>query len=97
MFNLNPRVHFNEIELAVFIQELKGSRATVFNLAACLCAALTDPLNQLPIHADRWSLFNHFLMTTLHGAISLSEPHRITSTIREHLDFDVTRILQEFF
>ena len=93
MFDLNPRVHLNEIKLAIFKQELKGSCATVFNLTTCLCAALTDPLNQLPVHAGRWSFFNHFLMTTLHGAISLTEPHRITSTIREHLDFDVTRIL----
>jgi hypothetical protein len=42
VLNLNSRVHFDEIELAVLVKELEGACAAVIDLAACLGAALAD-------------------------------------------------------
>jgi hypothetical protein len=42
MLHLDARVHFDEIELAVLVQELEGACTAVIDLAAGLGAALAD-------------------------------------------------------
>src|SRR5260221_8069118 len=42
MFHLHARVHFDEIELASFVEELEGSRPAVADFAACVRTAFAD-------------------------------------------------------
>jgi hypothetical protein len=42
MLDLDPGVHFDEIELAVFVEELEGAGAAVVDAAAGLGAAVAD-------------------------------------------------------
>ena len=42
MLNLNAGVHFNEVELTVFVKKLDGSRTPVAHLLAGVCTSLTN-------------------------------------------------------
>ena len=96
VLNLHPRVHLNEVELAVFVEEFEGAGSTVTNLLARSDATLTDLLDQFARNARRWRLFDHLLVAPLHRAVALAEPDRILVLIGQHLDFYVAGVLQEF-
>ena len=40
VFHLNARVHFDEIELAILIKELKRACSPIADLATCFCTSL---------------------------------------------------------
>ena len=40
--------------------------------------------------------FDHLLVTPLHRAVALAEMHGVAVAIREHLELDVARVLEEF-
>lgn len=46
MLNLNTGVHFDEIELAVLEQELKGTRSTIADIDTRFSATLADVATQ---------------------------------------------------
>src|SRR5690606_33006144 len=48
VLNLDTGVHFNEKELAVFVQELKRARTAVVDLAAGIGATFADTLDKAP-------------------------------------------------
>ena len=97
MLNLNARVHFDEIKLAILIQKLKRTGTAIFDLAAGLGTTFTDLFNQFAIDPRCGRLFDHFLMTALHRAVALTKPHRVFSTVRQHLDFNVTGVFKKLF
>ncbi len=66
VFHLHPRVHLDEIKLAVFVQELEGSSAAITNLLAGRHTPLTNAFDRLARNTGRWRFLNHFLMTPLH-------------------------------
>ena len=47
VLDLDARVHLDEVELAVLVQELERAGAAVADLAAGVGAALADPVAQL--------------------------------------------------
>ena len=94
VLNLNARIHFNEIELACFIEKFESTRTTVTNLAAGLSAAVADFFDQLARNTGRWRFFDYFLMAALHRAVALAQPDRILEFISQYLDFHVARIFQ---
>src|SRR5471030_2296849 len=77
MFDLQPCVHFDEIELAVLIEKFERPYAPVVVLPTCFHAALTHLTDQVCIDAGRRRLFQHLLMPALHRAIARSEPERV--------------------
>src|SRR5450830_516539 len=73
MFNLNTRIHFNEIEFIVFIQKLKSARTAIIDTATSISTTLAYFVPQFLTNPRRRSLFQYFLVTTLHGAITLAK------------------------
>src|SRR5690606_18066710 len=40
--------------------------------------------------------FHHFLVTTLHGAVAVAETDGVAFTVTDHLDLDVTWVVEKF-
>src|SRR5471030_113259 len=94
VFDLHAGVHLDELELAVFIQELEGAGAAVADLAASFGAAVADFFDQLARDAGRWRLFDDLLVAALHRAVALAQPDGVFVFVGQDLDFHVTRIFQ---
>src|SRR5450830_1403031 len=60
MFHLHTGVHFDEVELLVFVQEFEGAGATVIHLAAGFGAAFTDLFDDLAWNAGCRCFLNDF-------------------------------------
>src|SRR5450830_1377233 len=97
MLNLNAGIHFNEIEFAIFVQELECTSTAITNFAASGSATITDFFDQLAWNAWCGCFFDDFLVATLHCAVTLTPPDRITMLIGKNLDFHVTWVFQELF
>ena len=66
MFNLQARIHFDEIELAVLVEELERAGASIAHVQARLHASLTDFRALLFGDAGCRRFFDDFLMASLH-------------------------------
>ena len=97
MFNLNTGVHFNEVELAVFEQELESTRPAIADINAGFGATLADVATQFRRDARCWRFFDNFLVATLHGAVTFRQIDSVTLTISQYLDFHVAWVFQIFF
>src|SRR5690606_31853999 len=69
VLDLNTRVHFYEIDLAVFVEKLECARAAIRNLAAGFDATVADTVDEPTRNMRRRRLFNHLLMASLHRTI----------------------------
>ena len=96
VLHLHARVHFDEVELAVLVQEFESARAPVADLFAGSHTALADALDQLAADARCRRLFQDFLVPPLHRAIPLAQVDRVLELVGQDLDFDVAGVLQEF-
>ena len=96
VLDLHARVHLDEVELAVLVQELEGAGAFVADLAARLGAALADAQPRARIDVRRGRFLDDFLVPALHRAVAVAEIDRVAVLVGEHLDFDVARLLQKF-
>ncbi len=96
MLDLEARVHFDEVKVAAFGDELDGAGADIADRARgghrCFChgAALRH------VEPRRRRLLQHLLMPPLDRAVALEEMHRVAVPIGEDLDFDVPRPRQVF-
>ena len=97
MLHLHPGVHFNEIELAVFIQKLKRTSASVAHFFASCCTSFANALDQLAWDAWRRCFFNDFLVAPLHRAITFTQVNGVFIVVGQDLNFDVARVLQKLF
>ena len=97
VFNLYASVHLDEVELAVFVQELECARTAIPNFAASFSTAFTNALNQAAWNVRRRCFLNYLLVAALHGAIAFTKPHGIFVFVGQNLDFNVARIFKEFF
>ena len=95
VLDLHPRVHLDEEELAVLVQELEGAGAAVADLLAGGGAALADALDHAARDARRRRLLDDLLVAALHRAVALAEPDRVLVLVGQHLDLDVARVLEE--
>ena len=96
MLDLHARVHLDEVELAVFVQEFERAGAEIAHLPAGVGATIADPVDQPARDARRRRFFDHLLVAALHRAVALAQPDGVLERVGEDLDFDVPRILQEF-
>src|SRR5690606_7957443 len=69
---LNTRVHFDEIELAVFVEEFKRTRATVLHATAGFCTAFANAFDQATGNTGRRRFFDDLLVAPLHGTVTLA-------------------------
>lgn len=95
MLDLQARVHFDEVERPVFVEELERSRAPVADRPAGAGAAFADRLDRLAIDPGSGRLLHDLLVPPLHGAIAFAQPDRLAVMVGKDLDFDVARLLQE--
>src|SRR2546427_6244917 len=83
MLHLHAGVHLDEVELAVFKEELEGAGATVAQLLAGSGAALADLLDQAARNARSRRFLDDLLVAALHGAVALAQVDRDCSMQRD--------------
>ena len=97
MLDLDARVHLDEIELAVLVQELDGADAEIFQLAHGLGDDLADPVARGGVERGRGAFLQHLLVPPLQRAVALAEMDGVAPAVAQHLDLDMARALQIFF
>ena len=95
VFNLQARVHFDEVELASLVKKLERAVASIPDILASLDTTLADPLPLFFCNSRSRRFLNHLLMPSLHRAISLTEVNCIAVSIRENLKFDMARCFEK--
>ena len=91
MLDLQPRVHLEEIEHAVAVDELNRARVPVPGLARNARRGLADALARRCVERRRRRFLDDLLEAALHRAFALEQVHHIAVRIAEHLHLDVTR------
>ena len=95
VLNLDARIHFDEIKLAVFIEKFKGAGAAIADSPAGFGAAIANAFDQAVADSRSRGFFKNFLVAALHRAITFAKINGVFA-VREYLNFHVTRILQVF-
>src|SRR5688572_18942131 len=95
MLDLDARVHLDEVETPVLVQELERAGAAIADADARLGADAADLGALLRRDARRRRFLDDLLMPALHRAVALAEVHRAPLAVRQHLDLDVARVLEE--
>ena len=96
MLDLNARIHFDEIELAVLVEKLDGADAEILDLAHRLGDGLADLVARGGIEGGGGAFLPDFLMPALQRAVALAEMDGAALAVAEDLNFDVARPLQIF-
>ena len=95
MLDLDPRVHLDEEELLVLVEELERSRAAIADLAAGIGATLSDPRQGPGRQSGSRSLLDDLLVPALHRAVALEEVDGVLVLVRQHLDLDMAGIAEK--
>src|SRR5260370_25988216 len=95
MLDLDARVHLDEGEDAVLVENLEGAGAAIADGPAGSRATLAKGCDLGGGKTGRRRLLDHLLMTALHGTVALAQPQRVAVVIAENLDLDMARMLQE--
>ncbi|MNV02564.1 hypothetical protein D3C71_928030 [compost metagenome] len=96
MFDLQAGIHLDEIESAVFVEEFERSYTAIADLLTRLDAGFADRADQCFGNTGSRRFLDHFLVTALHGAITMAKPDGISMRITQDLNFDMARMLEEF-
>ena len=91
MLDLDARVHLDEVELAVLVEELDGADAEIFELAHRLRHRLADAVAGGDVERGRVAFLPDLLVAALQRAVALAEMDGAAMAVAEHLDFDVAR------
>ena len=97
VFDLNACIHFNEVKVLVFIQELKGTGSAIANSTACFDTTLAEPFDRFARNPGSRTLFDNFLVAPLHGAVALAQIDGILEVVAQNLNLDMARIFQVLF
>jgi len=87
MLHLNARVHLDEVEPAVLVEELDGADAEIFDVAHGARDGLADLVAGGGIEGGRGAFFPDFLMAALQRAIALAEMNGAAFAIAENARF----------
>src|SRR5689334_19916999 len=98
MLDLEPRVHLEEIERAVLVEE-EFDRARVAVAGRCRNrrSRVRDAAAEMRVHGERRRFLDDFLMPALDRALTFNERDDRSVVIAEELDLDVPRLLQAAF
>ena len=93
VLDLEARVHLDEVELAVLVEELDRAGAEIAELRASPCAT-TSPICVALGGVERrgGGLLPHLLVAALQRAVALAEMDGVAVAVAEHLDLDVARL-----
>src|SRR3954471_21004573 len=94
VLDLDARVHLDEKELALLVQEFERARAAIADLLARVDAALADLLAQLVRQVGGRRLLHHLLVPSLQRAVALAEVDGVLLPVTENLDLDMPRLLE---
>ena len=72
MFNLQTRVHLDEVELTVLVQEFERASAAIADITTGFDAACPQPIPNLFGNTRRRRFFDDLLMAALHRAVTLT-------------------------
>ncbi len=98
MLDLQPRVHFEEEERFVLAgDELDRTGAVVTDSLRQCHGLLAHGFAGFFIEQRRRGFFEDFLIAALDRAFALAEIENVAVFVAEDLDFDVARVLDEFF
>src|SRR5258707_4350786 len=98
MLHLNTRVHFYEVEAAIFVhQELDSSGVDVADFRQRLLQLLANLGAHLLRHTRGWRLFQQFLVPPLDAAFALTQADQVSMRVAQHLKFNVARLLDKLF
>ena len=95
VFDLDARVHLDEVELAVFVEEFERSGAAVVDAPAGLGTAFADA-HEVARRDAGGGLLDDLLVPALHRAVARAEVDGVAVAVGEYLDFDVARVLEVF-
>src|SRR6185312_1700247 len=74
VLDLNARIHFDEVQAAIFVhQKFNSACIDVSDISETAFEFVADLLSQLRRDLCRWRLFNELLMSALNAAFALSE------------------------
>ena len=98
MFHLNPRIHFDEVVITVFINEkLDGAGTAVFD-GFCQSDGIDTNAVSLEIGQEqRRRKLDDLLMSSLNGAIPFKKMDNVAVVVPENLNFNVLGLFQVFF
>eukprot|EP00756_Hemistasia_phaeocysticola_P007189 Hpha_TRINITY_DN14154_c0_g1::TRINITY_DN14154_c0_g1_i1::g.10939::m.10939 len=96
VLNLQPGVHFQEVEVPAAVHKhLHCPGSVVTHHAGEGRGLLTHRLAGLGVDETRGGLLDHLLVTTLDGALALRQVHSVTALVRDDLDLDVAGVVDE--
>ena len=96
VLDLDPRVHLHEEVLAVPGQEPLDRPGRAVSRRACgVDRDAADPRAERVVDRRRGRLLDELLVASLDRAVPLAEVDHVPVPVREHLDLDVARILDE--
>ena len=96
VLNLQTRVHFDEIEFAVFVKILNRADAEIAELLDRIGRDLADARALVRVQSWRRRFFEHFLVAALQRAIALAQMDDVAVAVGDDLNFDVTRLGEVF-
>src|SRR5262249_27418112 len=96
MLDLQTRIHLDEVELAVLIEELDGTCAAIADLLHRLGDRGADLLARLGVEGWRGGFLHHLLMSALQRAVTFPQVHSVAFAVAEYLHLDVARPLKVF-
>ena len=97
MLHLQARVHFQEIELVVFIhQELDRPGVDVLDGLGGLDGHLAHSFTQIIVNERRGRFLDQFLVTALDRTFALVQVDDVAVCVGDDLDFDMARPLDQF-
>jgi hypothetical protein len=87
MLDLHARVHFDEVELVVLVEELEGAGAAVADLAAGARRSARRSVAQLSgIDAGRGRFLDDLLVAALHRAVAVAQVDHVAVGVGQHLE-----------
>src|SRR5262249_39922741 len=97
MFDLQPRVHLQEIEVFLRVdQEFDRAGAVVVGRAGDLDRRLAHLRAQLGVVETRRAFFDHLLVASLYGTFAFPQVDDIALFVAQYLNLDVARAFDEF-
>src|SRR5271169_2997399 len=97
VFDLQARIHLDEKEFTVLIEEFEGANALVAELAQCLDGERAELIALFLVECGRGRLFEYLLMRALERAVALAEMNDPAPAVTNDLDLDMTRPLEVTF
>ena len=94
MLDLQARIHLDEIELAILVEELDRADAEIAELLDGGGDGLADGGAGCIVDDGRGGFLEHLLVAALQRAVAFAKMDDIAMAVGDDLDFDVPRLLE---